>query len=79
MVRVTNITAAEPVMSPHKSPIRNDTPPRLNHHAGVVTMADVPHFMGDDAGKFVSALGLLQQTVQQINFAAGQSEGIGHR
>ncbi len=42
-------------------------------------MADVPHFMDEHAGKFVSAFRFLQQTIQQINLPAGQREGIGHR
>jgi len=35
--------------------------------------------MREHAGKFVGVLGFLQQTVEQIDFAARQREGVGHR
>ena len=54
-------------------------PAALNHHAGVIAMADVFHFMREHAGKFVGVLGFLQQTVEQIDFAVRQREGVGHR
>ena len=51
----------------------------LEHQARLVAMADMADFMGDDAGDLVRALGLLQQPVEQINFAARQRERIGYR
>ena len=42
-------------------------------------MADMAHFVGDDAGNLVRALGLLQQPVEQINSAARKRERIGYR
>jgi len=40
-------------------------------------MADVTHFMRDHAGKFIGALGFLQQSVEEIDFPTRQSEGVG--
>ena len=77
--RDAKISALEPVMSPNSNPIRNDVPPVVDQPAHVVAMLEMTELVRQHAGDFVGIVGFRQQSVEQIDLAARQREGIGNR
>ena len=77
--RLASTTAPPPTKSPSSMPNTKRQPGRLEDGAGAVAIGDMAELVGDHARDLVHVLGLVDQSLEHIDVAAGQRDGIGFR